>query len=1377
MKQGLLSHSGILWLRIGLTILIAFSAFRARSQYDQLNFFDLQIDGLTFRNQVNTLFEDSYGFLWIGTNTGLYRYDGNRLKAFQYDVFDPTSIPNNSINSIIEDDHQNLWLGSESYLIRFNRQEETFEGFYKNQTSVCLGKGTDGTIWANLRKVGLAKITPSAKDQGLKFETHFNYTDQGIIQENRVLDAFCEDEFGRHWLGTPTGLYYLDHQHELQLSNFKEAVTTLLPSNNQTFWVSTEKSIYRLEYGQGNGLLTILEHYPIFDETASPHHRILSLLSDRNQQLWIGTSDGLFRGKPQQHRYAFDKVNHYGMTKRGLHKDRVEALKLDRFGNIWIGTHKGVKKLISRSSVFQFNALESLDESLKNEKVISPFLDQHQQLWFGLSSGGFYRLNLQTRQLLKVLDTPRRVNAINYNFERTGLLIGAGTLLFQVGKLDQPQPEIEKIEEYEKIVQDVIQIDRKEIWVGLWGGGLRIINPQQPQAKYKQALLDKAYGNNISVLLLDSKRNVWIGTRGEGLYRVDLKNQNFEHYLPSKGSGLSSNAFLSIFEDRDQTIWMGTRGGGLIKYLATENQFLSYSRQDGLLANTITAIEEDGDQNLWLSTTRGLVRFTREGERILNFTAEDGILESQFAFNSSTATSNGHLLFFGTSGGFYEVHPRAFHQMEIRPKTVITSFNILDHQADQASSFQEQLGGLITDSAAITLPYYQNDLSLEFSSLDLTAPNKNQYAYQLEGVNDNWIVANQHIRNASYYDLAHGQYTFRVKSTNSDGLWNEQATVLTITITPPFWLTWWVYTIYALLMVSTLGLLIYASRNWYQLKKNLLKETVSREKDNQYHRMRMVFFTDISHELRTPLTLIISSVEQLIKGGAKKIKPSTTHRIYNNAVKMKQLINQIMDVRKYSEGEFKLKVSEKDAVADLKMLTATFSDHASLHRIQLKFKAAEPKISSWLDSYIVEKIVSNLLSNALKFTDPGGIIQLLVSKEYLHSTAYPELNLSSGNYLKIIVEDDGIGMTQDDLAHIFNRYYQSSNNLKTHSSGGTGIGMELVHKLVKLHHGAIMVDSEVEKFTRFTVYLPLDMEAYRAQERYLPEQTQRQAQLQLPISAEQGLPGQAKEAIDEQKPDKPQILLVEDNPELRSMMREVLVKNYVILEAEHGGKGFQLALEKQPQIIISDILMPEVDGISLLKQLKNEVTTQHIPVFLLTAKVDDEVKRESIQLGAEDFIEKPFSMDFLEWKVANTLKTQKILEEKYSKVITAAPTEVELESPDERLIQELVQLIEDHLDDPRLSVEFLADKVSMSRANLYRKLQKIIGETPVSFIRKLKLQRAQQILAMNKFYISEVAYMCGFKNQRYFSKCFVKAFGCTPTQFMKEMETAETLEG
>lgn len=322
-----------------------------------------------------------------------------------------------------------------------------------------------------------------------------------------------------------------------------------------------------------------------------------------------------------------------------------------------------------------------------------------------------------------------------------------------------------------------------------------------------------------------------------------------------------------------------------------------------------------------------------------------------------------------------------------------------------------------------------------------------------------------------------------------------------------------------------------------------------------------------------------------------------------------------------------------------------------------------------------------------------------------------------------------------------------------------------------------MVDSEVEKFTRFTVYLPLDMEAYRAQERFLPEQTQRQAQLQLPISAEQGLPGQAKEAIDEQKPDKPQILLVEDNPELRSMMREVLVKNYVILEAEHGGKGFQLALEKQPQIIISDILMPEVDGISLLKQLKNEVTTQHIPVFLLTAKVDDEVKRESIQLGAEDFIEKPFSMDFLEWKVANTLKTQKILEEKYSKVITAAPTEVELESPDERLIQELVQLIEDHLDDPRLSVEFLADKVSMSRANLYRKLQKIIGETPVSFIRKLKLQRAQQILAMNKFYISEVAYMCGFKNQRYFSKCFVKAFGCTPTQFMKEMETAETLEG
>lgn len=1350
-------------------------------QYDQLNFSDLEIDGIPFKQQINTLFQDSYGFLWMGTNTGLYRYDGHRLKAFQYDVFDPSSIPNNSINSIVEDDYRNLWLGSESYLIRFNRRDETFDYFYKNQTAVCLGKGSDGTIWANLRKVGLAKITPKPAVEDLVFETYFNYSDDGIIPENKVLNAICEDEFGRTWLGTPTGLYYLDAQHKLQSTNIREPVTTLIKGTNQTFWINTPKSIFRLEYARSNTTLTVLDHYPFFSADAPPNERILSLLLDQNRQLWVGTNNGLYRGMREMSQYQFDKVQSYAPSNGQIHKDQINTLALDQFGNVWLGSNKGVKKLVSRSSVFRFNALEALDGRLNNQKLLHPILDQHQQLWFGISSGGLYRLNIRTRDFQKIIDTPRRVNTIQYTHDQSGLLVGVGPDLFKLETLNAEKPAMEVLGTFDQSIQDIVQVNPQEIWLGLWGGGLRIMHTEEKPGGYKQELLAKTLGDNVSVMLQDSKRNVWIGTRGQGIYRVDLKNQSFEHYLPSRSSGLSSNAFLSIFEDRDHQIWMGTRGGGLIRYNENQNQFTAYSRKDGLLANTITAIEEDDHHNLWLSTPRGLVRFQKESRSILNFTAEDGILESQFAYNSSTASPDGKILYFGTGDGFYEIYPDAFQQSKTLPRTVITSFNILDHETDQVSAFREQIGGLITDSAAITLPHHQNSFSLEFSSLDLTAPNKNQFAYRLEGVNDNWIVAGRSIRNASYYDLAHGTYTFRVKSTNSDGLWNEEPSALRINIRPPFWLTGWAYAIYTLLCLGIITAILIASRNWYQLKKNLVKETVSREKDNEYHRMRMVFFTDISHELRTPLTLIINAIEQLVKGKKQQLEPAGKQRIYTNALKMKQLINQIMDIRKYSEGEFRLKVTQRDVVPYLKMLTSTFSDHAGSQGIELHFRAQEPKINAWLDVFIVEKIISNLLSNALKFTPSQGKIQLSVSKEYVAGGALKGIYHKAGDFLKITVEDNGIGIAPEDLQHIFNRYYQASNNLKANSSGSTGIGMELVYKLVKLHHGLILVESQLEMFTRFEVYLPLSSDQYAEHERRespMPVLKDQIASLPEPMPEDNFSPIDA--APDQYDAatvfgSKPSILLVEDNSELRSMMREILVKNYTVLEAEHGGKGFELALKEQPQIIISDILMPEVDGISLLKRLKEQAATRHIPVFLLTAKVNDEVKRESIQHGAEDFIEKPFSMDFLEWKVANALKTRKILEEKYSKKITTAPSEVELESPDEKLIQELVQLVEDHLNDPKLSVEFLADQVGMSRANLYRKLQKILDETPVAFIRRLKLQRAQQILAMKKFYVAEVAYMCGFKSQRYFSKCFVKEFGYTPTQYASQVEELDVI--
>lgn len=1348
-----------------LAIILLGLPFLLSAQYDQLSFFDLQINGQAFRHRVNTLFVDSYGFLWIGTNTGLYQYDGNRLKSYQYDVFDPESIPNNGINSIVEDQFHNLWLGSESYLIRFDRQTESFSGYYKNQTSICLGVDEDGTVWANLRKIGLARITPAAEEDDLQFETHFNYVSSGVIQKNLVLDAYCEDELGRIWLGTPSGLYYLDDELQLQASNFTETVTAVIRGAGQRLWVSTPKELFELAYDKGPEALTVHSRTALFEEQQVESQRILGLLQDQDGQLWVGTSEGLYRTLPHASGLDFRKV--HLQTTGNLKTDRIQALQLDPFGNIWIGSSNGVGKVVSRSLAVQFNALPSLDPTLKNQRVMSPTLDPYGRLWFGLHEGGLYRFDLETKQLELIAKPPGRVNVIRRDFSGKGLLIGWGNQLFSIADAGAAKPVLQSMGTYERGVHDVVALSEQEMWLGLWDRGLRIRSSDEKRSAYKEKLLEKTLGHNISVMQLDSRQNLWIGTRGDGLYRVDLRRQSFEHYQPSRASGLTSNAFLCLLEDREGTIWMGTRGGGLIRYRAEENRFTAYQRRDGMLSNTISAIEEDHLGNLWLSTPEGLLRFNKATEGMISLTEEDGIMESQFVYNSSAFLEGGRRLLFGTTNGFYEIDAHAFRPTVQLPHTVITSINILDHREPSASSFVMQHGSLVVDSSSITLPYFQNNFSLEFASLDLTAPYKNQYAYMLEGVNDNWIISNENVRNASYYDLSPGTYLFKVKSTNSDGQWTPQPTTLEIRIRPPFWLTHWAYAIYSLLILGILFLLIIIVRRWYRLKKELLKETVSREKDNQHHKMRMVFFTDISHELRTPLTLIISSIEQLLKEPAKLPQTRFTQRIHDSALKMKQLIDQIMDIRKFSEGEFKLQVNPGDAAAHLRMITATFSDYAALQQIQLAFSPARPEIPAWFDAVLLEKVTANLLSNALKFTEAGGKISVVADTCDLSREAADQLGLPPDTYLRITVEDNGLGMNETDLAHIFDRYYQSSNKLKSNLSSGTGIGMELVAKLVKLHRGHIGVASRPDEFTRFTVHLPLQKQAYHSSEigqvePGLPPRMLHEAQ-------QADMPETSPAAVVKPREyQKASILLVEDNEELRNMMKEVLSNHYQVLEAGDGNSGFHAALKYRPDLIISDILMPEEDGISMLRRLKAEETTVHIPVFLLTAKVTDEVKRESLQLGAENFIIKPFSMDFLEWRIANTLKTRKLLEEKYSKVISATPSAVELESPDERLIRELVQLVEDHLEDPRLNVVFLANQVGMSRANLYRKLQKITGDTPVNFIRQIRLKRAKQILEMNKFHISEVAYMCGFKSHRYFSRCFAKEYGCTPKKFVME---------
>ena len=1347
-----------------IILILLFSLNISFSQSGIEKFNKLDVNGVPFNQNVNVVYEDSIGFLWIGTNNGLFRYDGNNLLQYQYDVFDPSSIPNNSINSIVEDKNNNLWLGSESYLIFFNRKEDKFNGFYKNVTSVVLQKDNSDNIWSNARNTGLILIESNENIDKVNLDSHFNYLSPNIDKFNRQINSFFQDNFNRHWLGTSEGIYALDANKKYIKTNFDKPVIAIKPFNNNQFLVLTNKHVYILGFNKEGYKLEVLEQYlNVLDATEST--TFLSVAIDKNNNdLWIGSSQGLIKGIRKNNSYSFPSSNNY------LLNERINSLVFDAYNNLWIGTLKGVYKHLGRTSIFDYTEINS-DKKNINVKTNSILTYNDDMLLIGMANGLFkYNIN---RNVATKIELPfNNVDRISFNYDKTKLLITSNNTLYESDSLNPNNDKLKlnKIKSYDRSIYDIAVINKNEVCIGVWGKGIDIINTENKISQFKSDIIKKLEGSHTSVLMLSSSNTLWIGTRGEGLFKVNFSDENCEQFLPIKDGGLTSNAILSIYEDSNKNIWIGTRGSGINKYIESTNGFMNFKKSDETIAKkVIAAIQEDSKGNLWFSTQQGLVRFNVSTEKFNFFGIEDGIEESGFVFNSSGSTNN-KKLFFGSNNGFYTVKTDLFAQQKIIPSTVITNFYTLGvSKNSNASNKENTITTLnVNSKTPIVLPYNQNNIVVNFSSLDLTSPRKNQYAYKLEGLNDFWIYTNASNRNANYNDLPPGSYAFKVKSSNSDGIWNETPTQIQFTIKPHFLASNWAILGYCILTLILLYITAILMRRWYRLKNNLVRETVSREKDNEINRMKMVFFTDISHELRTPLTLILGTIENIVKTNKKTISPQSSQRIYSNSLRMNRLINQIMDIRKFDVGEFNLKVSKGNIIDDLNNIKNAFNDFAKIYHIKYEFIKTQHKLKAWYDIEILEKIMFNLLSNAFKYTPEHGKISVSVEKVDDSNIPSSNTQFKKGDYIKCTVRDSGTGIPKKDLPYIFDRYYQAT-KLPKHQVPGTGIGMELVQKLVEIHHGYITVESEENSFTEFSFYLPIQRKHY--EDKHIQISKEKRSSNLIEQSEFKIIHKESIEDLDTPKmthSSRPKILIVEDNLELRAMIKGGLQEDFKILEASNGKEGYDLAFTKKPKIIVSDILMPVEDGLSMLKRLKETPKTAGIPVFMLTAKSENETKVESLQLGAEDHIEKPFSLEFVKWKLKNTLETRKELKQKFSKIVTATPSEVDIESNDDKFVRKLVSIIEDHMNDHLLSVEFLASEVGMSRANLYRKLQSILDDTPVNFIKKIKLKRAEQLLKKNSLYISEIAYMTGFNNQKYFGKCFQKEYGMSPTEYRKE---------
>jgi signal transduction histidine kinase/DNA-binding response OmpR family regulator len=810
---------------------------------------------------------------------------------------------------------------------------------------------------------------------------------------------------------------------------------------------------------------------------------------------------------------------------------------------------------------------------------------------------------------------------------------------------------------------------------------------------------------------------------------------------------LPSDNVYSIHADRNGNIWVGVGGGGLCLFNNNTNKFTSYSESEGLSNGVIYKILEDDAGKLWVSTNKGISSFDPKNRKFKNYSYYNGLQQSTFYLGAGLKTTAGEM-FFGGLGGFNYFNPRALNSNRNVPSLVLTDLKISNRSVIPGKD--SPIKKHISVAKEIRLSYKQN-FSLDFVALNYTAPQESQYSYKLDGFDKDWNQAGPS-KTAVYTNLDPGKYIFRLKAGSDDGLWNTPETSITIYVSPPFWRTAYAYAFYIL----AAGLILWGMRyrgirklkNKFALEQERLqvKQMIEQERKeaarkHEFDQVKIKFLTNLSHEFRTPIALIVEPTEKLLQqeGNGKKLEQLSLIR--RNARRLLNLVNQLLDFRKLEENELKLNLTEDDLVSFVRDVGDSFKDISDRKRINFAFTSSLSHFYTSFDRDKIERILFNLLSNAFKFTQPDGKIWLKIEQDF-----------ASG--IRIIIADTGIGMTRDIQEKIFERFFQGDANTSILNQGN-GIGLSITREFVKLHGGTINVESIHGKGSIFTVELPCKPIPKSAEELALSR-----------VMADSTIASEIPKAEEASILEMPTVLLIEDHDDFRNYLSENLKSHYKIVEASDGKEGWQKALSTHPQIIVSDINMPEMDGIMLCRKIKSDKRTNHIPIILLTALTGDANQLRGLNTGASDYLTKPFNFEILNIKIRNLLNLNQNLKNVYSRQLKVVTPEIEIQSEDEKLLLKITQYIESNIDNPDLSVEELSKHVFMSRGSLYSKIITLTGETPVEFIRSIKLNKAATLLENTDMKISQVGYEVGFTTANYFARAFKAKFNLSPTEYV-----------
>lgn len=1325
-------------------------------------------------NEVQKVYQDRDGFIWFATRNGLCQYNGYETTLYKSNLYSPDLLTTNSITCLVDDNNNNLWIGTSEGLNVMDKRTGEIKKYkapsISNNVVSALCVTRDNTLWVG--------------------------TDNGLCRYVPEKDTFvvCGDEFGDGRLRYVT-------------------IKSLLEDSDGDLWIGTwAQGLFR--YSPSTDKVVV---YPKINEQYSSH----VIYEDSNKDIWVGSwGYGLFklRNPKDMENVSYQSFLHENGDDSSLSDNIVYDIAEDiNTHTLWVGTRSGLSilRLDESSSFINYKSGKS-DYRIPSDEVNSIMRDSQKNMWIGAIGGGVWMAD--TRQpafalhTLNFGDEDIPVTSVRTLFADSdqNLWIGVGTYglarrEYVTGELKMYShiPEFSGVKDLPSLFAVVQRKKSGDIWFGMYNGGIYVYRKGEKVKHLTTKNSAFLTSDCVSALYEDYEGNCWIGTRGgigvrlsDGTdYRFETMNFNdslsagwiyvrdivqdmdnsvwlatsnfgvihitgdvrqpstlkYENYS-FHNRKLITNTVLCMHIDRFGRLWAGTEGGGLYLYNRSTGQFEEKTRTYSIPGDVIVSIEEDKSGNLWLGTVSGLVKLyvaavgNDFSTRI--YTSADG-LQDNFIVNSSCSRDGE--LFFGGHKGYNSFFPDKMEIPSQETNFLITDIKIFNHSFKNLPvELQQKISPVMpTYTSKIELPYKYNNFSIEFAALTYKNPELNRYAYRLQNFDRDWQYTDADRRFAYYNNLPSGTYTFQLKATNENGEWSGYVREFTVVVLPPFWATWWAYLLY-MVLVLVIGVLIYRTIKKRILLQNALRlREMEKAKAEELNHAKLQFFTNITHELLTPLTIISATVDEL------KTQAPSHNDLYtvmnSNIQRLIRLLQQILEFRKAETGNLKLRVSPGDLAAFVRTGTESFKPLVKKRKIHFSLLCDPESIVGYFDIDKLDKIMYNLLSNAAKYNKEDGFIQVTLS--------YDE---EDREFVLLRVKDNGKGISREKQATLFKRFYEG--DYRKFNTIGTGIGLSLTKDLVTLHGGTISVESEVDHGTEFIVRIPIERSYY--DEEQIDDEVISLRQTAIDY---EDTPEDVIAEVQELATKANSILLVEDNEELLNLMTKLLGREYNVFTAENGKEGIIVLENEDVDLIVSDIMMPEMDGIEFCKYVKGHLEISHIPVILLTAKNKEEDRAEAYEIGADAFISKPFNLTVLHARIRNLLKYKARMAHDFKNQIVFEVKDLNYTSLDEDFIQRAINCVNNHLEDPNFDQAQFADEMLTSKSTLYKKLKSLAGLNTSSFIRNVRLKAACRIMEEKgiNIRVSELAYAVGFNDPKYFSSCFKKEFGMLPSEYIE----------